>query len=1182
MPYHVLSQLAPAKTVFSLLLGLGIGAIATSLVYCVYQQRQRKPLIDQYWLRTIYEHAELGMNLTDPQGYYLRVNQAYCRILGYTQAELLGGMRWQDITHPADLPEDQSLVEQSCLDPMPAFAMEKRCIRKDGAIVWVKLHVSQIYSPQGQLQYLTSIVEDISDRIQVQEALRASEARFRSLVQNSFDIIQVLDERFTIIYENPAIERILGYPPCMVDHQEALAKVHPDDMAQAQETMQIIMQQPGIPIRCEYRMQAANGSWIWLESIITNWLHVPEIQSIVTNARDITERKQVEEALRQSEATNWAIINSIPDHLVRLRRDGVYLDNIQDGNLKMIGAGKIVPGVTQIGEILPFAMAQERMAYIERAFATQVPQLYEYQIEIEGEVRYEEARIAICGENEVLVIVRDVTDLYRAEAALRSSEATNRAMLAAIPDLLFRINRDGIYLDVVQNLSTKLVRTIPVFPGSTVYQVLPHGIAQQRLETVQQALQTGKLQVYEQQIPIDGVLHDEEIRIIAINETEALVIVRDVSDRKQAERALQQQAALDRALNQVTQVIRNSLDAETIFATTVQECAKLLNATSAILFNYVPERQVWQHIASYSNVPISHDLQTLEISDLDNPIAAQLKQGAIVRIDDTNQLHDPANQAVAKVLSGPWLIMPICLKQVWGALSLVRTEPIWQDAEIELARAIVNQLAIAIQQSQLYQQVQELNAHLEQQVEERTAVLQKALIFEALLKRITDKVRDSLDENQILQAAVDELGAGLEVVCCNASLYAADQKSCKITHEYSIENTFGLGQTILFNLPVVREIIQQVLQGKYFQLCFPVGKFAPLQEEFYAVLVCPVLDDQGILGDLWLFKLKEDSFTDLEVRIVQQVANQCAIALRQSRLYQAAQAQVYELERLNQLKDDFLSTVSHELRTPMSNIKMATQMLEINLEQLGLVATGGDRINIYLQILRDECKRETNLINDLLDLSRLDSGVEPLMLQNLDLRYWLSHITEVFNERIHTCQQRLVLDLATELPEIKTDFAYLELVITELMHNACKYTPLGETIQVSANLVHPANLCPIAQLEPSTVAPSTVAPSTVAPSRLTEQSALSEQSALADQAAWLDMIQIKVANSGVEIPPEELSHVFDKFYRVPNNDPWKHGGTGLGLALVKKRVERLQGTISVTSADRWTTFTIQLPRSLNA
>lgn len=102
------------------------------------------------------------------------------------------------------------------------------------------------------------------------------------------------------------------------------------------------------------------------------------------------------------------------------------------------------------------------------------------------------------------------------------------------------------------------------------------------------------------------------------------------------------------------------------------------------------------------------------------------------------------------------------------------------------------------------------------------------------------------------------------------------------------------------------------------------------------------------------------------------------------------------------------------------------------------------------------------------------------------------------------------------------------------MHNACKYTPPGEQITVTA------------------------------------QSVLVEASSPSG-------VQISVSNSGVAIPQEELRRIFDPFYGIPNNDPWKQGGTGLELALVRKLVNRLQGTIEVKICQNWSTFTIRIP-----
>lgn len=426
-------------------------------------------------------------------------------------------------------------------------------------------------------------------------------------------------------------------------------------------------------------------------------------------------------------------------------------------------------------------------------------------------------------------------------------------------------------------------------------------------------------------------------------------------------------------------------------------------------------------------------------------------------------------------------------------------------------------------------QRQQVEASLEGQVRERTKQLQQALEFDTMLKRITDKVRDSLDESQILQTVVQELGQGLGVDCCDTGLYNLEQGISTICYEYTtLSIPPAKGFVVQLQAPF-HGVHAQLLQGQCLQFC--ENSESPIRpiRDCVTFLACPLFDDQGILGDLWLLKCGEDHlFNELEMRLVQQVANQCAIALRQARLYQTAQAQVVALEKLHQLKDDFLNTVSHELRTPMTNIKMATEMLEIILRQAGILKTDSHRASRYFQILQTECQREVNLINDLLDLARLDADVDPLMLTTIQPQVWLLRIARPFIERAQSQQQRLQLDLATELPPLNTDIAHLERILSELLNNACKYTPIGETITVVAHATDTA-------------------------------------------------VQIRVSNTGVEVAESELPHLFDRFYRVASSDRWKHGGTGLGLALVKKLVTQLGGNIHAESADAQVTFIIQLP-----
>ena len=429
-------------------------------------------------------------------------------------------------------------------------------------------------------------------------------------------------------------------------------------------------------------------------------------------------------------------------------------------------------------------------------------------------------------------------------------------------------------------------------------------------------------------------------------------------------------------------------------------------------------------------------------------------------------------------------------------------------------------------------QIRHTNRVLRQKLDERNSALDKLTEFEATLKRITDRVRDSLDEKQILQTAVQELTEALDVRGSNTSLYDLEQGTSTIYYEYT---TLPSDRGRVSQMEAFPEVYHQLLEGQYFQFC----SIAPNPVRgLVSMLACAIFDDRGVLGDLWLINDKEHGFSDDEIRLVQQVANQCAIAIRQARLYQESQTQVRELEQVNNLKDDFLSTVSHELRTPVTSMRVALQLLGVTLTQeLGLEqeltkpnAEQG-RIARYYRILKEECEREISLINDLLDLQRLDVGNHDLALQQINLDDWLPALVSSFQERATSRQQQLKVSIARNIPGLRSDLSSLDRIWAELLNNACKYTPPGGDISLSV------------------------------------------------ERSDANTLKFALVNTGVEIPQGELPRIFDKFYRVPSADPWKQGGTGLGLALVQKLVHHIDGVIKVTSGDNRTCFTIEMPLS---
>jgi signal transduction histidine kinase len=163
-----------------------------------------------------------------------------------------------------------------------------------------------------------------------------------------------------------------------------------------------------------------------------------------------------------------------------------------------------------------------------------------------------------------------------------------------------------------------------------------------------------------------------------------------------------------------------------------------------------------------------------------------------------------------------------------------------------------------------------------------------------------------------------------------------------------------------------------------------------------------------------------------------------------------------------------------------------------------------------------------------LTLTYLDAETEPPAIEAIDLLSWLPLLVEPFRHLTRERQQQLILDIDGDIPEINTSLCHIERIIAELLTNASKYTPERGIIRVNVR-------------------------------RADEQ------------------ILISVSNSGVEIVPEELSKIFAPFYRIPNHDPWRYSGTGLGLALVCKLIKPLNATIDVTSANAVTTFTLTLP-----
>ncbi len=243
----------------------------------------------------LFESVSEGMALVD-EGYIVAVNATGASLLGYEPQALIGVEAVALVTPPFR----EIVLENNARDDERQTEVD--LIRMDGSTVPVQLIGRSIPFAGKTMRLITT--QDISARRQVEAALRASEARFRALVQYASEVMLIRDIDGTIRYLSPAAERVFGYPMAEMIGRNQLEFIHPEDYKQLRGAIQQIHETPGVHPPLEYRVRHKDDTWRYVECIATNLVDDPDVQGIIVNVHDITERKvaqQEREDLLQTE-----------------------------------------------------------------------------------------------------------------------------------------------------------------------------------------------------------------------------------------------------------------------------------------------------------------------------------------------------------------------------------------------------------------------------------------------------------------------------------------------------------------------------------------------------------------------------------------------------------------------------------------------------------------------------------------------------------------------------------------------------------------------------------------------------------------------------------------------------------------------------------------------------------------
>ena len=512
-------------------------------------RRPARPFTENY--REILELAPVGIFSSTPAGRFLVVNQAFARMLGYdSAAELLRVDISRDLYFD---PADRQKLREDFEKSSGIVRWEALLKKKDGSPLSVSFDGRVVRDAKGRAVGYQGFVHDITERKRAEEAQRASEERFRALVENSAEVTGLVDREGRWLYVSSSVRRLLGFDP-----EEILAmgrfgtRVHPDDLPGLSERFRALVEGSGGTDSYEFRGRRKDGVWRLFEVVGDNRLSDPNVGAVVMNYRDITEKKRAEEQLRRSEERFRALVENSHEVVSLFDREGRWL--------------YISPSVQRIWGYTPEEMLatksfgervhpDDREAVLKKFHALVASPDAIARVEFralhkDGSWRDIEAvtvnRFDDPAIGAIVANLRDITERRRADEQ-------RAAILERVSDAFVALDKDWRYVYLNEKAAQIFGRTREELIGKHIWTEFPEGVGQPFYKAYYRAAESQTpIELEEYYPPYDRWFENR----IYPSPDGLSIFFRDITERKQAEEKLRRAYQEHRALAARMETVR--------------------------------------------------------------------------------------------------------------------------------------------------------------------------------------------------------------------------------------------------------------------------------------------------------------------------------------------------------------------------------------------------------------------------------------------------------------------------------------------------------------------------------------------------------------------------------------------------------------------------------------------------